>query len=414
MAKAWLVARAEYLDQVRRRSFLVATLAVPLLILGIMAVSIIIAVRNDQDARPLGYVDQAGVLAPGLIPGAAEGDVILQPFATETEARSALEAGPAGKPPAASRIQGYYVLPPDYRQGAPAQLYYWDEAPTSDALAQFDRLLRLNLLSEQPEAVQKRLLAGVSLTLRSADGSRESGEDDFLNFLLPFFVGLFFVFIVMGTAGYMLRAVATEKENRMVEVVFTSLSPGQLVGGKAVGLMAVALTQVGLWLAALLVAALIAARYADWVAAIQVPWAMLGIISLYFLPTYALVTGLMTTLGSMTTDLQQGQQIAGLVNMLFVLPFFFIILIFTNPDSPLMVGLTLFPTTAFITIAMRWGVTTIPAWQLALSWLLLVAAAAFSIFVAARVFRTGMLRYGQAIRLRGLVTILRRGALQET
>lgn len=409
MAKAWLVARAEYLDQVRRRSFLVATLAMPLLILGIMAVSIIIAVRNDEDARPLGYVDQAGVLAPGLIPDAAEGDVILQPFATETEARSALEAGPAE-----SRIQGYYVLPPDYRQGGPAQLYYWDEAPASDALAQFDRLLRLNLLSEQPEAVQKRLLAGVSLTLRSADGRRESGEDDFLNFLLPFFVGLFFVFVVMGTAGYMLRAVATEKENRMVEVVFTSLSPGQLVGGKAVGLMAVALTQVGLWLAALVGAALIAARYADWVRSIQVPWSMLGIILLYFLPTYALVTGLMTTLGSMTTDLQQGQQIAGLVNMLFVLPFFFIIIVFTNPDSPLMVGLTLFPTTAFITIAMRWGATTIPIWQLALSWLLLVATAAFSIFVAARVFRTGMLRYGQAIRLRGLVTILRRGALQET
>lgn len=405
MAKAWLVARAEYLDQVRRRSFLLATLAVPMLILGIMAVSIIIAVGNDEDARPLGYVDQAGVLAPGLLPDAAEGDVILQSFAAEPAARSALEAG---------EIQGYYVLPPGYRQGAPAQLYYWDEAPTSDALAQFDRLLRLNLLSEQPEAVQKRLLAGVSLTLRSADGRRESGEDDFLSFLLPFFVGLFFVFIVMGTAGYMLRAVATEKENRMVEVVFTSLSPGQLVGGKAVGLMGVALTQVGLWLAALVGAALIAARYADWVRSIQVPWSMLGVIMLYFLPTYALVTGLMTTLGSMTSDLQQGQQIAGLVNMLFVLPFFFIILVFTNPDSPLMVGLTLFPTTAFITIAMRWGATTIPTWQLVLSWLLLVGTAAFSIFVAARVFRTGMLRYGQAIRLRGLVTILRRGALQET
>lgn len=402
MAKTWLVARAEYLDQVRRRSFLVATLAVPLLIVGIMVVSIIIAVRNEQDARPLGYVDQAGLLALGL--AQAEGEAPLQAFAAEPAARSALEAG---------QIQGYYVLPAGYRQGDPTRLYYWDEPPSGDAQGQFDRLLRLNLLAGQPEAVQKRLLAGVSLTLRSADGRRESSEDDFLNFFVPFFVGLFFVFIVMGTAGYMLRAMTTEKENRTVEVVFTSLSPGQLVGGKAMGLMAVALTQIALWLFALLVALLVAARYADWVRSIQVPWAFLGIILLYFLPTYALVTGMMTALGSMVTDLQQGQQIAGLVNMLFVLPFFFIIFIFTNPDSPFLVGLTLFPTTAFITIAMRWGVTSIPIWQLALSWVLLVGSAALSVFVAARVFRVGMLRYGQAIHLRGLVTILRQGAAPE-
>lgn len=404
MAKLWLVARTEYLDQVRRRSFLIATLAIPLLIVGIMVVSILIALNAEEDVRPLGVIDQAQVLATGINLAPAADDVEIRRFDREEAARQALAAGD---------LQAYYVLPAGYHQGEAAKLVYWDEPPSEAAQAQFEHLLRLNLVAGQPEDVQQRLLAGLSLTLRSADGRRESSEDDFLDFLAPFLVGLFFVFIVMGTAGYMLRAVTTEKENRMVEVVFTSLSPGQFVGGKALGLMAVALTQIGLWLLALLVAALVAARYADWVRSLEAPWALLGVITLYFLPTYALVTGMMTTLGSMVPDQQQGQQIAGLVNMLFILPFFFIIFIFTNPDSPIMVGMTLFPTTAFITIAMRWGVTSIPLWQLALSWVLLMATALLSMWVASRVFRTGMLRYGQAIRLRGLAEILRQGAAQE-
>jgi ABC-2 type transport system permease protein len=90
-----------------------------------------------------------------------------------------------------------------------------------------------------------------------------------------------------------------------------------------------------------------------------------------------------------------------------MVPFFFIVLIFTNPDSPILVALTLFPTTSMMTIAMRWGVTTIPAWQLGLSFVLLVAAAVGSVWLAARVFRSGMLRYGQPISLAGLIEFVR-------
>ncbi|MBX7235824.1 MAG: ABC transporter permease [Caldilineales bacterium] len=384
MAKAWLVARAEYLNQVRRRSFLVATLAVPLLIVAVIVISALIAIRHEEEARPLGYVDQSGLLTSGVLNSA--GDFSLRAYASESAARSALAAG---------EIQGYYLLPPDYGMNGQAHLYYWRDPPSSAAQDQFEQVVRLGLLAGQPEAVQKRLSAGLNLTLRSLDGKRYSGENDVGNFLLPLVVGLFFVFIVMGSAGYMLRAVTTEKESRTVEVLFTSLSPGQLVGGKAIGLMAVALSQVALWLAVLAAAVLVAARHLDWLASIRPTWALAGIIFLYFLPTYALVAGLMTTLGSLAPDQQQGQQIAGVVNILFTLPFFFIIFLFTQPDSPLMVGMTLFPTTAFITIAMRWGATSIPAWQLALSWSILVLSAAGSVFIAARVFRMGMLRYGQ-------------------
>ena len=110
---------------------------------------------------------------------------------------------------------------------------------------------------------------------------------------------------------------------------------------------------------------------------------------------------------AMVTEHQQGQQIAGIINLLFIFPFFFFILVFTDPNSPLMVAMTLFPTSAFMTVAMRWGVTTIPAWQLVLGWVLLVASASFMIVVAARVFRIGMLQYGQPLSLRAVAEIAR-------
>ena len=141
----------------------------------------------------------------------------------------------------------------------------------------------------------------------------------------------------------------------MVEVMFTSASPFQFIAGKALGLMAVAFTQIAIWLLALVVAMLVVALEGAVLPGIRIEPAFLLLVVLYFVPTYALVAGMMITLGSMVTELQQGQQIAGIVNLLFLAPFFAFVLVFTNPDSPLMVAMTLFPTTAFMTVAHALG-----------------------------------------------------------
>ena len=72
------------------------------------------------------------------------------------------------------------------------------------------------------------------------------GGESFINIFVPFFIGLFFSIVVMSSGSYMMEAVADEKENRTIEVMTTSLTPGQMIGGKATGLMAVALTQIGI------------------------------------------------------------------------------------------------------------------------------------------------------------------------
>jgi ABC-2 type transport system permease protein len=248
---------------------------------------------------------------------------------------------------------------------------------------------------------------GPDLVLRSVEGRREISRENILSLLLPFVAGAAFTLATLTSANYMIQAVATEKENRMVEVVTTSMTPLQLIGGKSLGLMAVAMTQLGSWAALAAIGLLILRTYAPDLAGLRIPGQFILLIFLFFVPSYALVASMMTAIGGAVTEVHQGQQIAGTLNLIFVVPLFFLPLLVADPNGSLMVAFTLFPTTAFLTVTMRWAFTDLPIWQVALSWCLLVVSTLFSVWVAARIFRAGMLRYGQSLGVGNLVGILR-------
>jgi len=400
MGNLWKVARAEYARLARKRSFLLSLVGMPIFIGAIMAIAIITAMPKG-DARPLGYADLAGVMAGPVAAGYEAPADIPAPVAYTDEAtgRAALERG---------EIQGLYVIPADYRETRKLELYTWGTSPGGGARNAFQALLTAHVVAAAPADAQNILLNGTTLNFRAANDTREMPAESFvIAIILPFIIGFFFIMVVMSSGGYLLQAVTTEKENRMVEVMMTSVSPLQMIGGKALGLIAVALTQVGVWLLALGVALFILRGQVSWLAAVTAPWSTLILAAVFFLPTYVLLAGMMIAVGSMVTELQHGQQIAGFFNLLFALPFFFLILVFTNPDSPLMVALSLFPTTSLMTLTMRWGVTAVPMWQVALAFAILVASALGSIWLAAKVFRAGMLRYGQPLSLAGLRDALR-------
>ncbi|MBN1933669.1 MAG: ABC transporter permease [Anaerolineae bacterium] len=399
MRKLWLVARYEYLKEARKKSFILTTLGIPLLIVVVMAVSIYVAIRNT-DQRPLGYVDQSGLLAGAVMPRLDSGEemIELRAFDDQASARKALEAG---------QVQAFYVMPADYMQTRSVQLYFWDKSPSDAARSDFRRFLRANLAAPLPDEIGTRVQEGVTLTVRSLDGKREFSESRFINLILPFAAGFFLFFAVMSTSGQMLQAVADEKENRTVEVLITSLSPEQIIAGKALGTVGLAFTQLALWTLTIVIGLLVGAQFWDALAAAEVPWEFLLVVALFFIPAFVLIVGVMTAIGASVSEVRQGQQIAGIVNLIFIAPFFFSALVFARPNSAVLVALTLFPTTSFLTVALRWSMTVIPWWQLVTSWLILIGSAAFSIWSAARVFRFGMLQYGQKLDPRNLFKAIR-------
>ena len=399
MRSFWLIAKHEYRNTVIRRGFVLMTVAIPLGMAALIGLAILVEGLGADD-RPIGVVDYSGALDPSLqssLPDAGD-RVPIQAFPDEELARAALER---------EQIQAYFVLPPAYPQTLDTELYYLQDPPGEEAWEDFADWLRLNLLSAVPQEMQELLFKGPDVTVYDLASNREFSEDSIANIVLPFVATFFFVFATMSGAGYMLGVVAGEKENRTIEVMVTSVTPGQLIGGKAVGLLAASLTQLAIYVVAAVIGVIVAAQYVPELQRVEVPWLYLGIMVLFFLPTYALISAVMIAIGAAVTELQQGQQLAGLLNFVFMAPLFLLVFLFQNPGGPLMVFFTIFPVTSFMTISLRWGLGTVPLWQVGAGWVLLLATAIAMVWTAARIFRVGMLRYGQPLSLKSALAAIK-------
>ncbi|MEN4040794.1 MAG: ABC transporter permease [Anaerolineaceae bacterium] len=394
MRNFWIVARHEYRKIVFQKGFLIEIFGVPLLIAVIMGISILINI-SEEDHRPVGYIDHGHFIR--ILPSEPLPVAMIE-FQDEPAARAALSA---------QEIQAYIILPAGYPQSAQLELYYWDEAPGTEVRDAITVFLRQNLVAGAPSDVQWRIMDGSQVTIQSMDGRFEFSEGNFLGFAMPFIGSFLLVLIVTMSSGYLLQVVSDEKENRTVEILLTSLSPEQLIGGKAIGLIGVALTIIAAWLAAVVAALAVAARFYEWASAIVVPWDFLLVAALFFVPSYALIAGIMTAVGGSISEIRQGQQISGIIIFLFLLPQFVVMLLFSNPNSPIILFFTFFPTTSFLMVSLRWGIEMVPAWQLVASWLILSATAFLSVWASARIFRAGMLRYGQHLDFAGLLAVLR-------
>ena len=390
MKKMLQVAWREYGRHVFTRRFRLVLLSVPLFVVLIVGM-VLIVVSLEGDDTPLGYVDHSGVLenpAPGPQVKWPEKETPLLAFLSEEEAQLALTD---------EKIQGYYILPEDYLQTGMAELVYNDE-PKGMSQEQFISFLAVNLLTSHPSEVATRITEGTSITVRSADNSREVSEENPMSILMPFISGLVFFFAIATSSGYLLQAVVEEKENRTMEILVTTVSPGQLMAGKIIGDIAIGFTQLFAWLAFIVLGVWIGRNWVDFLQGVKIPWASLGLMLLVMVPAFVMISALMAAVGATVTEASEGQQVMGMFTMPLYLPYFLVAVLMENPNGPLAVGLSLFPLTAPLTISIRAGFAVVPTWQMVLTISILIASAAGALWFAGKAFRLGMLRYGQRLR----------------
>jgi len=389
------VAKFEFLKRVGKKSFIIGTSLIPLLFGVIIGVTVLI-IKSNKNTMPVGLIDKAGIIKRTSIYDVDEDMIKFIPFQNYNSAINSLHEGD---------IQGFFIVPEGYPDELEVDLYYLDEYPDDDVLGDFDDLIRSNILPEGPDRLQTRIIEGSNLTVYSTDGKRKfDNEFGIIAVIFPFIVGMFFIFSVMGASGYFLQSVTDEKENRTMEVMITSISPWELISGKSLGLIGVAITQFALWLLSLIVAWVIALRIFPEIQGVKLPLDILIIFVVFFLPSFALIGAIMAAIGGIVTDLQQGQQIAGILNLLFTFPFFLSSIVFANPNSALLTFLCFWPTTSFLTITLRWGLAIIPIWQIIVSWLILFSSVIVAVWIASRIFRLGMLNYGQRLSFRSIKT----------
>ena len=403
MNKMWQVIRYEYIRHVLRRRFLFALLSVPIWIVVMGAVAVL-AVVLTSNTSPIGYVDQSGLLANPIMPdnqitSGPFSDVKILAFSSEDAARAALDA---------KEIQAYYLIPPDYMQNRDARLVFIKE-PDSRVQGEFESFLRRNLLASQPPQVAQRITSGPNYNIQTTQDQRQVQTNEWFKTAMPIAAGILLMVSVFTSGGYLMQAVVEEKENRTMEILVTSLSPMQLMGGKIIALIGVGLTQILVWSIFPIIAVIVAAAYIPTFSA-AIDWRMLGLMFLLIVPTFIMIAALMAAIGSTVTEAREGQQVTGLITLPVMIPYMLMGVLITNPGSPIAIFLSFFPLTAALTILIRIGFGSVPTWQSLTSAGILVVSAVGALWLAGRAFRLGMLRYGQRLKLKDLFGSLRRAS----
>lgn len=402
MNRLWRVAAYEYRRNVFKRSFIFTLLSIPVFIALGIGLGLYLESLRDR-SQPVGYVDHAGVLNEARIPSeirarwTAEYDDLLTfiSFPTEADARAALEA---------NRIQACFILPSDYRTTRRLEVIYVNE-PGDNAWRQFYDLLQVSLLADQPPEIAYRTATGIDFVVRSVDGKRQAPTDaPTFGLMMPLFIAAAFLFMLMMSAGYTLSAVADEKENRTMEVLVTTISPFQLIGGKILGIVAISLTLLASWSVVVLVG-IFAGRAAgiNWLNDLSMDWRTAIAVVAVGIPSYVLATALMTAIGATVSTTNEGQSVSGIFFALHLLPFYVSWSFLSTPHSPLATLMSVLPFTSLMTVGMRNLFTIVPAWQVAASAAVQTLCAAGAIWLASRAFRLGMLRYGRRLSFRRLL-----------
>ncbi len=393
MSKIWLVAINEYRTNVFKKSFIVVLLSVPLFIGFTVGFGAVMSSR-ETDNRPIGYVDQAGLLtnpvsAPVEDPEEA---ISFVPFNSEEDAQAALDN---------KEIQAYYILPYEYLTNRKAELVYV-QTPGENATRQFYDFLRMNLLSDKSLEIAERVVSGYSMTVRLPDGSREfpDGGPPF-GVVLPLIIGLGLMFLLMTASGFMMEGVVKERENRTIEVIVTSVSPGRMVAGKILGIVWICLTQLVVWVMFGMVAVFIAQNVYDieWFKNPAIDWGGILAVVAVGVPTFILASAIMFTIGATVAEAQEGQGLGPILFILSVAPTWFIMKIGDDPNGAFAVMLSLVPFASLMTIGIRNMLIAVPWWQVLLSAGFQTLLAVGAIWLAGRAFRFGMLRAGQRIQL---------------
>lgn len=419
-SKIMTIIRHEYTQKVKSKSFLISTFLIPIGFVAVMALYIFILVISQDDTdRKLAIIDRAGGIGSQIV-----NSDTTKFYLTDQSMESARTDVLDGK------IDGFVEIPANVIESGEVTIYTTGGGgigmvnALDDVLGDIIRRERI-LQSGASEEVVRLVDMGVNVnTIKiTADGDKE----DFTKAMS--FVGYFFGFVIYGLmfiyGAMVMRGVIEEKANRIVEIIASSVKPFDIMFGKVVGIGAVGLTQVMIWIilgiGILFAAGAVMGQFMSPDAAQGVTEAMAesqkgmsggGMSDLpfkmpeippllivgfvfYFLAGYFIYSTLFAAVGSAVDQESDAQQLQLPVTLPIIIPILFIFNVMSNPDGTLAVVLSLIPLFTPILMIVRIAATTVPVWQLALSVVLLAATFWGVLWIAAKIYRVGILMYGK-------------------
>jgi ABC-2 type transport system permease protein len=401
MRKIILVLKNEIITLISRPSFWLALIGLPvvgaLVFAGVAAINksagasqtVSRVVSGPQDTRPEGYVDLSGIIhqVPESVPPKT-----FVSFPDEISGRHALAAGD---------ISALYIVPADYVQSGKLTSIRPDLNPLSGSGGQsglFTWVLQVNLAGGN--ILFANLINGpLKVDDVSLAPSTAPDENNPLALWTPYIITIIFYMLIVGSATLLLSNISKEKENRVIEMLLTSVTSRQLLTGKIIGLGIVGLGQTLFWFGTSYILLNLSGRTFQLPSSIhlQVSFLVWGLV--YFLLGYAVYASLMAGLGALAPNLREASQATFIITLPLMVPLFLASSVFMQaPNGMIATVLSLFPLSAPVAMMARLSAGGVAWWQ---PWLA-VALLAITIILVVRavsgMFRAQALLSGQGFK----------------
>ncbi len=428
-SKLWAIVRREYIERVRTRWFMIATLFAPLFFAGIAFLPLLVINNDARSVAPRVLILDA--TQQGLGELVARSMRVLQSTANDasnTDVRlvmpdSLVQARADATNEVAKRLaNGYIVLDASTIRGDTVGYAgrrsdsRGDRVTIANAVRSGLMVLRLRQTAVTGATIDSVVSTPVPVVRAQAINDNGIDISTPAKAIIATIVAFFLYMSILLYGQNMLSGVIEEKMSRVSEIVISSVKPETLLAGKVIGVTAVGLTQTLVWVGGTV--AMLSARAiifgapavakansagagggfatSDMLAAvIATPWSWVALVMVFFLLGLLFYGALYAAVGSTVGSEQDARQAAFPVVMLLVLTAVLISPTIQNPTSTLAVTMSLLPFSAPIILPMRMAITNVPTSQVVASLAILIASCFGAIWLAGRIYRVGLLMYGK-------------------
>ena len=426
MRNIGLIIAREFTERVRKKSFIITTLLMPILMIGMMVAPSLIMLYSGSELRKIVVIDESETIASRLS-SSDEVMFIAESEMTKEEACSTYNAE--------SDIFGILYISADVASSGDVQLI--TNSPSSPML---DELIttQIETLIERDKLLERyaidnldQMLADVETEINittfenDGTGNEESMESvsSEINYILGLVLGMLLYMIIILYGQMVLSSVVEEKASRVLDVMVTSCRPFELMMGKIMGIASVALAQIGIWAVLILSASrflipslFVAGGDASNGAMIEAITGTLGDVGymssiviylvLFILGGFLLYASLYAAAGSAVDSLQDGQQYNTIIMMPIMISMFAMMAVINDPNSPIVFWASMIPLTSPIVMIARipFGIA---GWEIALSLTTLYLTFILTTWLAAKIYRIGIFMHGKRPSWRELASWLR-------
>ncbi|MCL2475083.1 MAG: ABC transporter permease [Chloroflexi bacterium] len=414
MNNIFKIAKHEFTKVIKSLGFIISTSIV--LIIALVVALLMNFVFNDNNNGQLnqniGYVDQSSLIAHGGAYGYYEqetGTIFAGNFSKyddEEQAKRALLN---------NDVQIYIVFPADYINGGQI-VYYTMNADllvnTTSLVMTMQSFITDNLVgSAVDQATIDRLSYAFDANkiLLDINGNSMDTFQGAGKYIAAIVMVMLLVICLFTASGYLIQSLSEEKENRIMEVLLSSVSSKELLYGKVLGLGFLGLTQVLIWLAgAVIVFQTLGKGILDNIlSGISISPSFIVITLIIFILGYSLFAFLLGGFSIIGASSKESQQYSMYFIIPSMVPLWFSGFIIGDSNGTLAQILTYFPLTAPSTIIMREAIGSLPAWQLLIGIAVLIASIILAAWLAHKMFRTFLLMYGKTPSLKEIIKVIK-------